>query len=521
MRKDLPVGQHNFDDLVHDNGVYVDKTAYIHQLMTGAKRFFFLSRPRRFGKSLLLSTIQAVFEGRKDLFKGLYIEDKIDWEAYPVIMLDMSKNSESVKALEDALAATLKTYAAFHHLALDDSNDPCLLLEQLIGQIFLQTGKHIVVLIDEYEKPILDNLDNPALAQEIRKFLHTFYGILKASSNSIRFLLVTGISKISQTSIFSGLNNLLDLTFDENYTEICGYTQKELEFYFAEYIQVLAEKKKKSRSVILEEIKHWYNGYSWDGKVFVYNPYSVLLLFNYGYFQPHWFSTGTSTGFLTLLKSSADITAAITGTSLVNRSFSDKQTLENLDTVTLLFQAGYLTVKSYDEERDKFLLKVPNEEVRNALSESILVELSGKTSNYVDNRIESLKEALSRGETAVAMENLDILFSTISYNTQKPTESYYHALFQLAMNVAGIDQHAESYNHIGRADSILKFKDRVYVVEIKFAKTKKELPDALNKAMVQIKDNQYAKPYQKKGLKIHLLAIAFTKGVLEFQEEVF
>ncbi len=209
--KNLPVGQQDYENLQHDNCIYVDKTAYIHRMLTSGVRSYFLSRPRRFGKSLLLSTIKAVFEGKRELFKGLYIEDKIDWEPYPVIVLDMSKDAASVETLKRGLANLLKTIIAFHRLDIEyDEASPSTMLEQLISMLYLKTGKQVVVLVDEYEKPILDKIDDLDQANAMREVLYTFYGALKSSATYLKLLVVTGITKISQTSIFSGFNNLED-----------------------------------------------------------------------------------------------------------------------------------------------------------------------------------------------------------------------------------------------------------------------------------------------------------------------
>lgn len=240
--KNLPVGQQDFEKLIRKNCVYVDKTAYIHQMLLSGGDTFFLSRPRRFGKSLLLSTIKSIFEGKKELFKWLYIEDKIDWEPHPVIMLDMTKDTATAETLKLALASLLKSIAQIHQVDLEyHEESPSTMLERLISLLFLKTGKQVVVLVDEYDKAILDQIDDLEQANAMREVLYTFYGALKSSSTYLKLLLVTGITKISQTSIFSGFNNLKDISFHPQYTAICGYNQQELEVNFAEYIRHTAQ----------------------------------------------------------------------------------------------------------------------------------------------------------------------------------------------------------------------------------------------------------------------------------------
>ncbi|SEM50762.1 Predicted AAA-ATPase [bacterium A37T11] len=268
--KNLPVGQQDFEKLIRKDCVYVDKTAYIHQMMLSGGDTFFLSRPRRFGKSLLLGTFKAIFEGKKELFKNLNIEDKINWEPHPVIVIDMSKDAGSVETLKLGLANFLKTIAEFHQVDVNyHEESPSTMLERLISMPYLKTGKQVVVLVDEYDKPVLDQIDDLDLANAMREVLYTFYGALKSSATYLKLLVVTGITKISQTSIFSGFNNLNDLSYDSPYAAICGYTQEELESNFAGYIHKTAQNNQISNEELLALVKSWYNGYSWDAKTFL------------------------------------------------------------------------------------------------------------------------------------------------------------------------------------------------------------------------------------------------------------
>ncbi|SEN00992.1 Predicted AAA-ATPase [bacterium A37T11] len=366
--KGLPIGLDSFEDFSSLDSIYVDKTAYIYKMLKSGGKTFFLSRPRRFGKSLLLSTIKAIFEGKKELFKGLYIEDKIEWETYPVLKLDMTLNSESTDTLKLGLVRVLETIAERNEVLLEGyEKSPSDMLSMLIERLYLKTGKQVVVLVDEYDKPILDAIHDEKKADEIRAVLQTFYGALKASAASLKFLMVTGITKVSQTSIFSGFNNLNEISLDASFGGICGYNQQELENFFAGYIDRLAEKKNKSKAEILADIKYWYNGYSWDGKTFVYNPYSVLLLFEKSLYRPFWYSTGTPTFLLKLLNTGTNLETVLKDAIGVPDTFTDGQTIEKLNSIGLMFQAGYLTIKSFDEEESSYDLQIPNEEVRKAI----------------------------------------------------------------------------------------------------------------------------------------------------------
>ncbi len=369
--KKLPIGIQDFGKLIRNDCVYVDKTAYIHYLLKSGGETFFLSRPRRFGKSLLLSTIKALMEGRKELFEGLYIYDKINWESYPVILLDMgSLVSSSADGLELSLAEELKLQARIQEVSLTTTH-PVSMFKELIITLYEKTGKQAVLLVDEYEKPILDAIDDPQQAGQIREFLRNFYTVIKSISPYLRLTVLTGVSKISQLSIFSGLNNLNDITMDKRYAGICGYTQKELESRFDGYIDQLAKNGQATREQILEKIREWYDGYSWDGKTFVYNPFSVLLLMDKNQFAPHWFATGTPTFLFKLMQERNDLSPVLKEEMIQYVGFTDQQSLEKLDLVPLLFQTGYLTVKSIDND-EVYHLVIPNQEVRAALTQSLL-----------------------------------------------------------------------------------------------------------------------------------------------------
>ncbi|WP_262249073.1 ATP-binding protein [Parapedobacter soli] len=520
--KNLPIGQDSFENLIHDNCVYVDKTEYIYRILSSGARTQFLSRPRRFGKSLLLSTIKAVFEGKRELFQGLFIEEKIDWQPHPVIKLDMTKDAGSARSLRIALASSIKSFAEEFDVEIDyHEESPATMLERLIKLVADRTGRQLVILVDEYDKPILDVIENPSLAAEIRRVLQDFYVVFKSSSSKIRFLMLTGVSKINQLSIFSGLNQLSDLTLNTEYAGICGYTQAELEQYFDGYIAPLAEVYGYTPEKTYEQIKHWYNGYSWDGSTFVYNPFSVLNLFNQKRFKGYWFATGTPTFLLKLLSKVDDYSSVLADTIRVDYGFENQQTLENLKLVPLMFQTGYLTVKKDFVLDSAFELQLPNEEVRKALMESLVNDFVRHTENHDLYRLAgNLKAAFEKGDTALAVEYLRILYSNASYHQGIDNEGYYHNLFEVFCKFAGMDIRIESRTDTGRIDAVIGFADRTYIVEIKYSASVEELPDKATAALGQIEGNNYIQPYLSQDKRVHLLGLAFTKGNVGFNEKI-
>ena len=363
----LPIGRQYFASIRKDNAVYIDKTEYIYNMCSPADSGYFLSRPRRFGKSLTLDTINELFTGNRALFEGLWIEDKWDWsQTFPVIRLSLDAIGHK-GGLSDALKMAMhdigKKFKIELHKELAGS-----LLKELIEAVAEKTGKQVVVLIDEYDRPIIDYIDpyNLEKANEQRDILKDFFSILKDASKHIRFLLITGVSKFSKVSIFSDLNHLIDLTLLPQYAALCGYTQKELEHYFEPFLKTMP-------SETLEKMKMWYNGYSWDAQIFVYNPFSVLNFFQHQAYRNFWFSTGTPTFLIKLMRKRFEYRLEETEVSnLILESFTLEK-FDELDLNSLLLQTGYLTIKQITQE-GTFILNYPNEEVKRAFSQLLLSE---------------------------------------------------------------------------------------------------------------------------------------------------
>lgn len=519
MRK-LPIGVQNFVELIEKECVYIDKTIYMYQLLQSGASSFFLSRPRRFGKSLLLSTMKAMFEGRKELFEGLYIYDKINWlEQQPVVHLDMSGlDTRSTERFETSISFRLHSMAERAGIGLIATSSGDRLYE-LIEKLYVRTGNKVVVLVDEYDKPIQDILHKPDLAADIREILRNFYTILKLKAEQLHFVFLTGVSKISQVSIFSGLNNLKDLTLDEDYAGICGYTQEELEVNFKEYIGHLAAKDSLSKEQTLEKIKYWYNGYSWDGETFVYNPYSTLLLFDSYKYLAHWFRTGTPTFLLELMAQRRDFSPVLEDSITVDQEFSDSQTLERMDTVPLFFQTGYLTIKN--RVGDKYQLEIPNQEVKLSLSNFLLSRLTDRAEYEVKNLVEGIYQGLEKEDLEAAIKDLRLLFAHISYDSHLPYEAHYHALLQLTLLLMGIPSRSEVHTDKGRTDMVIQLPGLAYIIELKYAQAPELLKASLAEGMEQIKRKRYYEPEIRKGRKVWLLALAVTQGQMIYVAELY
>jgi hypothetical protein len=496
--KDLSLPLNDFADVITGNRIYVDKTKFLLPLI-GKKGFYFLSRPRRFGKSLLLSTFKYIFQGRKDLFKSLYIEDKIEWKSYPIIYLDFLNISYKDTTLAEGLKSYLHDEAQKENLILV-KDSPRELLKELITKLKAKYNQNVVILIDEYDKSIVDYIDEPIQAAINRDTLKNFFGTLKGMTVDIQFIFLTGVSKFSKVSLFSDLNNLTDLTLDENFTTALGYTQEELESYFAEYLEKQRIKKNMSLPELLAEIKRWYNGYSWNGVDSVYNPYSILNFLYSGEFLNHWFSTGTPTMVVKMLNKQylKDFKDVPFGISELDR-YDITQIEKHL--VSLLFQTGYLTItKKLDAQN--FLLNYPNQEVRDAFNYFRVAEyIQGDTS--LDELKYNLKTSLFEGNIDFFVENLTILFAQIPYQIAIPKlEAYYHLIIYLTLKILGLEIIVEDSTNKGRIDAVIFVADYIYVIEFKFSSSAKQ-------ALLQIKDKQYYEKYLADSRQVCLVGMNF------------
>lgn len=518
MLQPLPIGLQDFRQIREEGYLYVDKTEYIYPLIQRGK-FYFLSRPRRFGKSLLIETLKHLFEGNQQLFQGLWIENKIEWKKHPVIHLTFNEMAFDSIGLENALQKKCYEIAANYGLSLsEETYDNC--FRELI--IKLSTKGKVVLLVDEYDKPIVDYLDNIPQAERNRKILSTFYGVIKPADEHLRFVFITGISKFSKISLFSKLNNLQDLTLHPKYTRLLGITQSELTHYFAGYITELTDKYTESKETILTWLKRYYNGYSWDGVYFVYNPFSLLNCFSEGEFEYYWFTTGTPTLLVKALVKNPLPAEPLEGMVVDSQFFTTFQ-LTNLDTYSLLFQTGYLTIKSVRRKGPVryFTLGFPNNEVRTAFSHNLLEELTQKIPTNVNSYLMQINMGLQMGIPEKLIQGFTALFADISYHNhpraQKDKsklhavwEGYFQSIIYLTFRFIGINVACEVTKHKGRIDVVAETDDYIFLLEFKLG--------TATEALAQIKEKHYAKSYQDTAKEVILMGIAFDKEERNIKE---
>ncbi len=502
----LPVGRQYFADIRRDNSVYIDKTELIYQLCQQSTSNYFLSRPRRFGKSLTLDTIAELFSGNRALFEGLWIADKWDWtQTYPVIRFSLDSISHE-GGLNEALEEAMHDIAKKFKIELKKKL-PSSLFKELIESVAEQTGKRVIVLIDEYDRPIVDYIDpyNLEKANQQRDILKQFFSILKSASNHIRFLLITGVSKFSKVSIFSELNHLSDLTLNKKYAALCGYTQTELEYYFAPYLREMPDD-------TLEKMKLWYNGYSWDAQTFVYNPFSVLCFFENQDYRNFWFETGTPTFLIKLLRKRFNYRLEETEVSnLILESFRLEK-FDDLDVNSILLQTGYLTIKE-KTSRETFILNYPNKEVRKSFGQFLLSEYTHTpvTAPYAANILRALEN--NNLSDVIKIIN-DLIQAVPDQNYIKDEEKFFHAIIHLIFTMVGSDVRSEVHTPIGRMDTVIITAKRIFLFEFKINETPTH-------AIQCIQDRHYAANLRHLNLPISGVGVVFsakTKGVSDWAE---
>jgi hypothetical protein len=557
MTKKLPIGLQGFEDIRTNNYIYVDKTKYFYELIESGK-IYFLSRPRRFGKSLTLDTFKCLFEGKKELFDGLYIYDKWDWsKTYPVVLISFGGSGiESVQDLENYILNEINNYALKYSITIEEityglqlKNAYHLVFKNFILNLYKKYGQ-VVVLIDEYDKPILDNINNEETAIKIRERLKKFYEVLKEVNSSLRFLFITGVSKFTKTSIFSGLNNLYDITLEDKYSAICGYTQSELEFYFKDYL----------KDIDLQNVKEWYNGYFWGksidslkqkASVSVCNPYDILLFFaGNNIFESHWFRTGNPKFLTEILLQKKFFTPSLENIE-IEISDLDVFDIDTIEVNALLFQTGYLTVKNIKEKGSKIYydLTYPNLEVRQALNSYLIpYYLKGKKDvNDVDYG-SLLHDAFINEKIDDVIEILKSMYAAIPHDWYRKSklyefEGYYATVFYSIMQGAGLKSVAEDKTNQGRVDLSIHTQKTIYIMEfkvseetktkskkVKILKSKAKKNKAVQKssktsktngaliALKQILEKKYYEKYLNENKKIVLVGIEFSKKLRNIKD---
>jgi hypothetical protein len=508
--KNLPIGIQSFEDIQSNHYLYVDKTEHLYRIVTTGK-VYFLSRPRRFGKSLTISTLDALFKGQKELFKGLYIYDKWDWSRkYPVIRIDWTAIKHGTpEEIERDLSAWLKRLARENEITLfSEYASSC--FGELIAELHRKTGEKVVVLIDEYDKAITDNLMKKEIREGNKQALHDFYQVMKGTDDHLRLIFLTGVSKFAGLSVFSALNNPEDITLSKDYATLCGITQEELESYFPGHLDAAAKELSKTRDELLENIREWYNGYSWDGKTSVYNPFSVLLFLKQKVLKNFWFATGTPTFLIELLKKRNNIESFLQPIQAKDAIFSSYDP-ERLETIPLLFQTGYLTIKGVTLEDDelKYTLEAPNREVRNSFIEHLFVSYTNLPLDEMIRLQENMHRQIKTGDSGGLEQSLRAMIAHVPYQLHIEKEKYYHSLLLVWVYFMGFKVQGEISTNIGRIDAVWQLPDVTVVTEIKYH-VDSQLDKLLDEAMMQIHDRRYYEAYLVSGKKIILMAIAFS-----------
>ena len=518
----LPLGVQSFKDLREKGFLYVDKTAYLFRLANSSK-VYFLSRPRRFGKSLFLSTLAAYFRGQKELFKGLYVEkaeeeqaaqeNRTAWQAYPVLYLDFNtENYNDEKSMHTILHTHLVQWEKQYEADTSEQTFSSR-FKGIIRRAYQQTGKQVVILVDEYDKPLLQTMGvNEELNEHYRNTLKAFYSVIKTCDEYIRFAFLTGVTKFSKISIFSDLNNLKDISLHESYAGMCGITQKELETNFQPEVQALAEKQKLDYPQALAALKQWYDGYLFhpagEG---MYNPYSILNAFDDKEIKSYWFGTGTPTFLVNFLKEAHYYIPNLDGNVELDEEGLQTYRAVAQDALPILFQAGYLTIKEYISDLRLYRLGFPNNEVRYGFLHNLLPAYSdipfGQTGVWVGRFIQDIR----KGNVDEFMERMQAIISSIPYDDfpkekLKLREQNYQTAVYLVFALMGQFVQTEVHSAKGRADCVVVAADSVYIFEFKLSSN-----GSAEDALAQIKRNGYAEQYKTDGKKIVLVGSSFDE----------
>ncbi len=497
-----PIGIQSFEEIRNGGYVYVDKTALIYKL-TSTGKYYFLSRPRRFGKSLLVSTMEAYFSGRKELFEGLAMASlEKDWVSYPVLHLDLTGAAYlSIDELYSKFNSFLSKYEERYDICTGE-RVASVRFENIIDVAYRKTGQKVVILIDEYEKPIIDNIDNPELMEQFRRELQGFYSVIKGKDNAIRFAFLTGVTKLGKMSIFSGLNNLNDISMDARYADICGITEQELKSNFGESVRMLAEMNGLSEEECYKKLASMYDGYHFHYRTpGIYNPFSLLNTFNANEFRMYWFETGTPTFLVRYLKqgnynldniSKNDVAVeTLTGANYVSPA-----------PITLMYQAGYLTIKDYDQRFNTYNLDYPNEEVKsgflNSLSHLYAPALAGG-----ELSVYQFIRDIEKGDIESFMNRLTAFFSGNGYMIQGDLELCFQNVMSIMLKMMGLYVKTEYQTSNGRIDIVFDTDKYVYIIELK-------RDESAEVALKQIEEKGYDKPFLASGKQIIKLGINFS-----------
>lgn len=498
-----PIGIQNFESLITEGYLYIDKTNLLYRLVTEGK-FYFLSRPRRFGKSLIISALDAYFQGKKHLFDGLAISEKEKcWEKYPVLHLDMNvDNYVSEESLENVLDDYLNRWETMYGVCTKAKSAP-LRFKNVILAAYEKTGKSVVVLVDEYDKPLLQSFDNEKLQDGMRDALKAFYGILKPMGGYVRFGFFTGVTKFSKVSVFSDLNNLDDITMWDDFSTLCGITEEEIRESLDDEIALMAEKLQIGKEDCYKKLKDFYDGYHFCPHAQgVYNPFSLLTALKRKTFGSYWFETGTPTFLIEIMKKNGyqieNLEQETATADLLGSMDSIKHT-----PIPLLFQSGYLTITGYEEEFSMFHLGFPNLEVNEGFTKYLLPYYSpiskGQEAFFVVNFVKEIRQ----GKPETFMKRLEGLFADNNYQIIGDAEKYFHNAVYIIFKMLGFYVEVEHATSDGRMDLLMKTKDYIYILEFK-------INESAETALKQIEDKQYAIPFRTDNRKLYKIGINFS-----------
>lgn len=501
----FPIGIQNFPRIRSEGFLYIDKTRIIHQMITQGVAYF-LSRPRRFGKSLLVSTLEALFLGKRELFSGLWVDSSdYKWKEYPVIRMDISKTvSSSPEALAISLQEIIKVNAEKYGIERIERAFPSLSLSALVTE--LSKRGPVVILIDEYDKPLVHHLEDMEVVAQNRNILRDFYTMIKALDEYLHFVFVTGVSKFSKVSLFSGMNNLLDISLNPTYCTLLGLTEEELHRDLHEKLRSVAESRNKDDETNFKEMKQWYNGYLFSQSTTstrVYNPLSVFQFLQNAKLDNYWFTTATPTFAIDLIKKQKYSIPDLEQGTIVGKEIETDHEVDSIDLPTLLFQTGYLTIDSYDENSWTYRLKFPNEEVRRSFLEQLLFEFAEMRPSEMHTILYTLLNHLKNKNLNSFFETFNTLFASIPHQIHLKQEAYYHSLIYLVLKALGFSVQSEVSTNIGRVDMVLKTDLYIFVFEFK-------IDSDAQTSMNQILDKGYHDQFKLDSKEVILVGVNFN-----------
>ena len=488
-----PIGKQNFENLRNEGCVYIDKTALIYKLAKEGSAYF-MSRPRRFGKSLLLSTLEAYFTGKKELFKGLAIEQlEKEWLTYPVLHLDLNAEKyENIEELNNILRTYMRQWEDIYGSKEAENTSLSQRFRAIIRSAKEKTGRNVVVLIDEYDKPILQATGNESLQNEFRNTLKAFYGVLKSADADLKFALLTGVTKFGKVSVFSDLNNFMDISMSPRFHDICGITEEELHNTFDDEIQLLADNNGQAKEEAYETLKRNYDGYHFTNSVKgIYNPFSVLWTLSEKRYGSYWFNTGTPTYLVELIKK-ADFNIEELSNYMAGEDQLNSIHIDSIDPIPVLYQSGYLTIVEYEKEFGLYILDYPNEEVKAGFINFLLPFYSKIKEKQSQTIISMFVTAARSGKAHEFMQQLQSLMAGTPYELVKDLENHYQNVMYIITKLMGLYVQAEYRTINGRIDLLIGTKDYLYIIELKFNGTAEQ-------AMDQINNKEYPLPFEQEG----------------------